>query len=68
MGSTGGDGRDEAVQLVAFLLQLLHQTLDGTFGEALTLAALPVTHQAVHDAQTCVVGRRGLRHDGSASL
>lgn len=55
MSAVGGDGGDERIQLVFLLLQFLHQTLDGPFGERLALAALPVTHQTVHDAQTGVV-------------
>lgn len=55
MGPVGGDGRDEGVELVFFLLQLFHQALDGSLGERLALAALSVTHQAVHDAQTGVI-------------
>lgn len=55
MGPVGGDGRDEGVKLVFFLLQLFHQALDGSLGERLALATLSVTHQAVHDAQTGVV-------------
>lgn len=58
MGSIGGNGRDEGVELVFFLLEFLHQALDGPLCERLALAALPVTHQAVHDAQTGVVARR----------
>ena len=58
MGPVGGDGRDERVQFVFFLLQLFHQALDGSLGESLALAALPVTHQAVHDAQAGVVAGR----------
>ncbi len=55
MSAVGGDGGDERIQLVFLLLQFLHQTLNGPFGERLALAALPVTHQTVHNAQTGVV-------------
>lgn len=55
MSSVGGDGGDERIKLVLLLLQFLHQTLNGSFSKRLTFAALPVTHQTVHDAQTGVV-------------
>lgn len=59
MGPIGGDGCDEGVELVFFLLQLFHQALDGPLGKRLALTALSVTHQAVHDAQAGVIaGRR----------
>ena len=35
VGPIGGDGRDEAVQLISLLLQLLHQALNGPLGEGL---------------------------------
>ena len=57
--AVGGDGGDERVQLVLLLLQLFHQTLDGTLGEALVLSALSVTHQAVDDAETGVSAAGG---------
>lgn len=44
VGPVGCDGRDERVQLVALLLQLLHQRLYGPFGKALALAALSMAH------------------------
>ena len=67
MRSVGGDGGDERVQLVLLLLQLLHQALDRPLGEALALAALPVAHQAVHDAQAGVAAGGRVRdgHPGS---
>ena len=49
MRSVVGDCRDECVQLFPLLLELLDQRLDGSLGEGLRLAALPVAHQAVHD-------------------
>lgn len=52
MSAVGGDGGDEAVQLIPLLLQLLHQTLDGALGKTLALPALTMAHEAVHDAQT----------------
>lgn len=55
MSAVSGDGGDEGIQLVFLLLQFLHQTLNGPFGEGLALAALPVTHQTVDDAQTGIV-------------
>lgn len=59
MSPVGGDSRDERVELIFFLLQLFHQALDGPLGKGFALATLPVTHQAVHDAQACIVaGRR----------
>lgn len=64
MGSVGGDGSDEGVELVFLLLQLFHQALDGAFGKGFALASLPVAHQAVHNAQARVVAGRcvGDRH------
>ncbi len=61
MDAVGGDGGDERVQLILLLLQLLHQTLDGPFGEALVLGALPVAHQAVDDTETGVGAATGGR-------
>lgn len=55
MHAVGCDGGDERVQLVLLLLQLLHQALDGPLGEALVLPALPVAHEAVHDAEAGVI-------------
>lgn len=55
MDSVGGDGSDEGVQLVLLLLQFLDQALDGTLGEALVFAALPVAHEAVHDTEAGVI-------------
>ena len=40
MGPVGRDGRDEAVQLVPLLLQLLDQALDRAFAETLRFATL----------------------------
>ena len=40
MGPVGRDGRDEAVQLVPLLLQLLDQALDRAFAETLGFATL----------------------------
>lgn len=60
MHSVGGDGGDERVQLVLLLLELLHQALDGTLGETLILATLPVAHEAVHDAQAGIVAVGGV--------
>lgn len=66
MDAVGGDGGDEGVQLVLLLLQLLHQALDGALGEAFVLAALPVTHEAVDDAEAGVVAAgRVHRHDAA---
>ena len=57
------DGRDERIQLVPLLLQLLHQRLDRALGEAFALASLPVAHQRVDDAQAGVrTGRGGRWH------
>ena len=42
-------------------LEFLDETLDGLPGELLGLAALPVAHEAVHDAQTRVRRRRRRR-------
>ena len=50
------DGRDERVQLVPLLLELLDQALDGRAGEALRLAALTVVHQTVDDGRAGVGG------------
>lgn len=61
----GRDGRDQRVQLIALLLQLLHQRLDGSLGKALALPALSVAHQRVDNAETGVrrCGRRcRIRH------
>ncbi len=55
MDSVGSDGGDEGVQLVLLLLQFLDQALDGTLGEALVFAALPVAHEAVHDTEAGVI-------------
>ncbi len=41
MGPVRRDRRDQAVQLIPLLLQLLHKTLYGTFAKALGFAALP---------------------------
>ena len=57
-GAVRGDGRDERVQLVPLLLELLHEALDGRPGEALRLAALTVVHQAVDDRRARVRGAR----------
>lgn len=66
MDAVGGDGSDEGVQLVLLLLQLLHQALDGSFGEAFVFAPLPVTHEAVDDAEAGVVAARWVhRHDAA---
>lgn len=59
----GGDCRNEAVKLIPFFLQFLHQTLDGALGEALALSSLSMAHQTMYDAQTGIVRRRCLRHD-----
>ena len=40
VSAVGGDGGDEAVQLVPLLLQLLHQALDRALRERLGLATL----------------------------
>jgi hypothetical protein len=40
VGPVGGDGRDEAVELIALLLELLYEALDGALGKRLGLAAL----------------------------
>lgn len=64
MGSIGGDGSNEGVQLVFFLFQLFHQTFDGPLGKGFALTSLTVAHQAVHNAQAGVVagGGVGNRH------
>lgn len=66
VGAVCSDGCDEGVQLVFLLLQLLHQALDGPFGKRLALATLPMTHQAVHDAQAGIVAG-GCAADGHFS-
>lgn len=59
MGPISRDSGDERVKLIFFLLQLFHQAFNGPLGKRLALAPLPVTHQAVHDAQASIVaGRR----------
>lgn len=58
MSPVGGDGCDEGVKLVFLLFQLFHQALDGPLGKRLALTTLPVTHQAVHDAQAGIVAGR----------
>lgn len=64
MGSIGGNGSNEGVQLIFFLFQLFHQTLDGPFGKGFALTSLSVAHQAVHNAQAGVIASRcvGDRH------
>lgn len=64
MGSIGGNGSNEGVQLVFFLFQLFHQALDGPLGKGFTLPSLSVAHQAVHNAQAGVIASRcvGDRH------
>lgn len=52
--TVSGDGGYERIQLILLLFQFLYQTLDGTLGKALILSTLPVAHQAVNDAQTCI--------------
>jgi len=54
MGSVVGDGSDESVQLLPFLFEFLDQAFDGSLGESLRLAALPVTHQAPDNAHASV--------------
>ena len=39
--AVGGDGRDQGVQLIPLLLQLLHQALDCTPGKRFSLPTLP---------------------------
>lgn len=68
MRSVGGDGRDESVQLIFLLLQLLHKALDRSLREGLALSALSVTHQTVHDAKAGIVARRGVRDGHSSDL
>lgn len=60
MSAICGDGRDEGIQLVLLLFQLLYQTLNGSLGEALALASLSVAHEAVHNAQAGIVTRRSV--------
>ncbi len=68
MDTIGGDGSDEWVQLILLLLQLLHQALDGTLGEALILSTLPVAHEAVDDAEAGIIAaRRVHRHDAAVT-
>ena len=68
MDAVGGDGGDERVQLVLLLLQFLHQTLDGAFGEAFVFRSLPVAHQAVDDAEAGVIAAwRVHGHDAAAN-
>lgn len=64
VSSIGGNGSNEGVELVLFLFQLLHQTLDGSLGKGFALTSLSVAHQAVHNAQAGVIARRrvGDRH------
>lgn len=64
MGSIGGNGSNEGVELVFFLFQLFHQALDGPLGKGFALTSLSVAHQAVHNAQAGVIARRcvGDRH------
>ena len=65
LGAARGDGRDQRVQLVPLLLELLDEGLDGPLGEGLALPALPVAHEAVHDGQAGVgAGRRHGGHPG----
>lgn len=59
VNAVGGDGSDERVQLVLLLLQLLHQTLDGSLGEALILPPLTMAHQTVNNAQAGIVAVGG---------
>jgi len=71
MGPVGGDSSDEGVKLILFLLQFLHQALNGPLGKRLALTTLSVTHQAVHNAQAGIIAGRcvGDRHlDFSLSL
>lgn len=56
----GGDSCNERVKFVFFLLQLLHQALDGALGKRLALAALPVTHEAVYNAEAGIVAGRSI--------
>lgn len=63
MRTIRGDGRDERVQLIALLLQLLDQRFDGALRETLAFAALPMAHQRVHDRQAGIGrGRCTVRH------
>lgn len=55
VSSVCGYGRDQRIQLILFLLQLLHQALDGALGEGFALSALAVAHQAVNNAQTSII-------------
>lgn len=67
MGTIGCDSCDEGVKLIFFLLQLFHQALDGSLGKGLALTTLSVTHQAVHNAQACIVAG-GCVGDGHLDL
>lgn len=60
MSPIGGDSCNERVKFVFFLLQLLHQALDGALGKRLALAALPVTHEAVYNAKAGVIAGRSV--------
>ena len=63
MSSTGGYCSNKTIKLISLLLQLLYQRFYGSLGERFTLPSLPMTHQTVHDAQTCVRRRGGLWHN-----
>lgn len=45
MCAVGGDCGDQVIEFFTFLFQLLHKTLNGSFGKRFTLATLPMTHQ-----------------------
>lgn len=55
------DSRDQGIQLIFLLLQLLDETLDGSLGKAFALSSLSVAHQAVHNAQAGIVTRGSVR-------
>ena len=61
------DGCDEGVQLILLLLQFLNQALYGSLSKCLAFTALPMAHQAVHDAQACIVACRRVG-DGHGDL
>ena len=60
-----GDGRDQTVQFVSLLLQLLHQGLDGSLGERLGLTAL--TTSSTHFRHMCHNVKRNVSVVGEGS-
>jgi hypothetical protein len=58
VGPVRRDCRDERVQLISLLLQLLHQRLDCPLAKCFRLASLSVAHETVHDGEAGI-GRGG---------